>query len=177
MAEGRWESGRGRIFRRVTRMGSAMVRLHDGKVDLAHCEGLREMDWWRFQLVPHEFGGGRALVFATLQEANWNRSSSCWDMSLSGPNRAIPWLQSSGFGCRSMIASESNWNPSESRGSGKAADKPSMTGEEAGMGQGHGYGDVTPVIPPNRTIRPGKHKRIGTFRIQQLGDCIKILPL
>src|SRR6266446_5694337 len=33
---------RGRIFRRVTRNGADMGRLHDGKVDLAHCEGLRE---------------------------------------------------------------------------------------------------------------------------------------
>src|SRR5260370_38940921 len=50
---------------------------------------------------------GHALACAMLQEANWSRSSSCWDMprfkQLSDTLAA-----SSGFGRRSMIASESN---------------------------------------------------------------------
>jgi integrase len=35
---------RGRIFRRGHQDGADIGRLHDGKVDLAHCEGLREKD-------------------------------------------------------------------------------------------------------------------------------------
>jgi hypothetical protein len=65
---------------------------------------------------------GRALVCATLQEANWNRSSSCWDMSrFKRPSDTL--AASSGFGRRSMIASESN-QIAESRGSGRVADQP-----------------------------------------------------
>jgi hypothetical protein len=78
-----------------------MGRLHDGKVDLALC--------------------------ATLQEANWNRSSSCWDMSrFKQPSDTL--AASSGFDRRSMIASESNQIP-ESRGSGRVADHPVVTGD------------------------------------------------
>src|SRR6202011_2903758 len=56
----------------------------------------------------------------TLQEANWNRSSSCWDMSrFKQPSDTL--AASSGFGRRSMIVSESNQIP-ESRGFGRVAD-------------------------------------------------------
>jgi len=71
--------------------------------------------------------GGRALVFATLQEANWNRSSSCWDMSrFKQPSDIL--AASSGFGRRSMIASESNQIP-EARGSGRVADHQEVNDE------------------------------------------------
>src|SRR5260370_31404152 len=50
---------------------------------------------------------GRVLARAMLQEANWSRSSSCWDMSrFKQPSDTL--AASSGFGRRSMIASESN---------------------------------------------------------------------
>jgi hypothetical protein len=65
--------------------------------------------------------GGRALVFATLQEANWSRSSSCWDMSrFKQPSDTL--AASSGFGRRSMIASESNQVAESPGGSGRVAD-------------------------------------------------------
>jgi hypothetical protein len=65
------------------------------------------------KLAPHACVG-RALVCATLQAANWNRSSSCWDMSrFKQPSDTL--AASSGFDRRSMIASESNQIP-ESRG-------------------------------------------------------------
>jgi hypothetical protein len=51
--------------------------------------------------------GGRALACAMLQEANWSRSSSFWDMSrFKRPSDTL--AASSEFGQRSMIASESN---------------------------------------------------------------------
>src|SRR5271168_2534840 len=66
--------------------------------------------------------GGRALVCAMLLEANWSRSSSFWDTSrFKRPSDTM--AASSGYGRRSMIASESNQIP-ESRGSGRVADKP-----------------------------------------------------
>src|ERR1700674_4385677 len=65
--------------------------------------------------------GGRALVCATLQEANWSRSSSCWDMSrFKRPSDTL--AASSGFGRRSMIASESNQIAESPGGSGRVAD-------------------------------------------------------
>ena len=96
-----------------------MGRLHDGKVDLAHCEGLREQDRYA-KNWPLMTCGGRALACAMLQEANWSRSSSCWDTSrFKRPSDTL--AASSGFGRRSMIASESNQIP-ESRGSGRVAE-------------------------------------------------------
>src|SRR5258705_3887062 len=65
--------------------------------------------------------GGRALVCATLQEAKWNRSSSCWDMSRF-KRPSVTLAASSGFGRRSMIASESNQIPESPGGSGRVAD-------------------------------------------------------
>jgi hypothetical protein len=53
------------------------------------------------------FGGTEATdheADAMLQEANWSRSSSCWDMSqFKRPSDTL--AASSGFGLRSMIAS------------------------------------------------------------------------
>jgi hypothetical protein len=67
--------------------------------------------------------GGRALVCATLQEANWSRSSSCWDMSrFKQPSDTL--AASSGFGRRSMIASESNQIAESPGGSGRVGDQP-----------------------------------------------------
>src|SRR6266851_4702703 len=64
---------------------------------------------------------GRALVCAMLQEANWSRSSSCWDMSrFKRPSDTL--AASSGFGRRSMIASESNQIAESLGGSGRVGD-------------------------------------------------------
>src|ERR1700730_12612696 len=64
---------------------------------------------------------GRVLACAMLQEANWSRSSSCWDMSrFKRPSDTL--AASSGFGRRSMIASESNQIAESPRGSGRVAD-------------------------------------------------------
>jgi integrase len=112
---------RGRIFRRVTRMGRTWGDCMTEKSiwhivkDCAKGIGMPK-------LAPHDLRR-RALVCATLQEANWNRSSSCWDMSqFKQPSDTL--AASSGFGRQSMIASESNQIP-ELRGSGRVADKPS----------------------------------------------------
>jgi integrase len=109
---------RGRIFRRVTRMGRPWGDCMTEKSiwhivkDCAKGIGMPKL--------PLMTCGGRALVCAMLQEANWNRSSSCWDMSrFKQPSDTL--AASSGFGRRSMIASESNQIP-ESRGSGRVAE-------------------------------------------------------
>jgi hypothetical protein len=66
-----------------------------------------------------------ALVCAMLQEANWSRSSSFWDMSrLKRPSDTL--AASSGFGRRSMIASKSNQIAESSGGSGRVADHPGV---------------------------------------------------
>jgi hypothetical protein len=70
--------------------------------------------------------GGRALVCAMLQEANWSRSSSCWDMSRF--RRSSDTLAaSSGFGRWSMITPESNQIAESPGGSGRVADNPPET--------------------------------------------------
>ena len=70
--------------------------------------------------------GGRALVCAMLQEANWSRSSSCWDMSrFKRPSDTL--AASSGFGRRSMIASESNQIAESPGRSGRVADNTDTT--------------------------------------------------
>jgi hypothetical protein len=85
--------------------GAYMGRLHDGK-SIWHIVkdcGKRSICLnWRLMTC-----GGRVLACATLQEANWSRSSSCWDMSrFKQPSDTL--AASTGFGRRSMIASESN---------------------------------------------------------------------
>jgi creatinine amidohydrolase len=69
--------------------------------------------------------GGRALACAMLQEANWSRSSSYWDMSrFKQPSDTL--AASSGFGRQSMIASESNQIAESPGRSGRVADHPGV---------------------------------------------------
>src|ERR1700730_11167324 len=69
---------------------------------------------------------GRVLACAMLQEANWSRSSSCWDMSrFKRPSDTL--AASSGFGRRSMLASESHQIPAALGCSGRVADHPPGT--------------------------------------------------
>ena len=62
-------------------------------------EGLREKGSvclnWRLMTC-----GGRALVYAMLQEANWSRSSSWWAMSVQTAERYL--------GCKQRIRSAVN---------------------------------------------------------------------
>ena len=76
------------------------------------------------KLAPHDLRRS-ALVCAMLQEANWSRSSFCWDISrFKRPSDTL--AASSGFGRRSMIASESNQIAESPGGSGRVADNPRL---------------------------------------------------
>src|SRR3984893_5738311 len=115
---------RGRVFRRVTRMGrtwgDCMTEKSIWHIVKDCAKGSVCLNW------PLMTCGGRALACAMLQEANWSRSSSCSDMSrFKRPSDTL--AASSGFGRRSMIASESNQIAESPGGSGRVADDPTGT--------------------------------------------------